>query len=158
MFDLDEYGPAQRVFTFNTNVYFDDKYDLFSAWSTIFAINIVPVVRWVTSILVLLGCADYVIMLVFTLHLLPAFVLLNINAPLPLLSALKSMVQINYQSLFIFANIDVGYEGYASYSSLINVYGLTGGVVNRKIMDLVFMGCVLAFYGILCPRLTQYIP
>lgn len=109
VFDLDEYGPAQRVFIFNSNVYFDDKYDLSTAWSTIFTTNIIPVVRWATSILVLLGCADYVIMLVFTVHLLPAFVFLNVNAPLALLSTLKSMVQINGQSLFIFANIDVGY-------------------------------------------------
>lgn len=158
VYDLDQYGPAQKEFTFNTNIYFDDKYDLSSSWSTIFSTYVVPVVRWATSILVLLGCADYVIMLVFTVHLLPAFVLLNLNAPLPLLSTLKSMVQINYQSLFIFANINVGYEGYQNYTSLINVFGLAGGVVNRKIMDLVFMGCVLAFYGIICPRLTQYIP
>lgn len=25
-------------------------------------------------------------------------------------------------------------------------------------MDLVFMGCILAFYGILCPKLAPYVP
>lgn len=38
------------------------------------------------------------------------------------------------------------------------VFGIKGGVVNRKIMDLVFLGAVVGFYAVVCPRLTPYIP
>lgn len=30
--------------------------------------------------------------------------------------------------------------------------------MNKKVLDLVFLGCILVFYGIVCPRLTQYLP
>jgi hypothetical protein len=59
---------------------------------------------------------------------------------MPLCNTLRAMVSINYQSLFVFADIKTGYEGYEDNAKYLDVFGLTGGVVNRKIMDLVFFG------------------
>lgn len=106
----------------------------------------------------LLGSADFILMAVFTLHLLPAYVLLGLSPPMPLCNTLRAMVSINYQSLFVFADIKTGYEGYEDNAKYLDVFGLTGGVVNRKIMDLVFLGCALMFYGWVCPKLTPYLP
>lgn len=96
--------------------------------------------------------------LVFTVHFLPAFVLLNLTPPLPLYNTLLSLAKINSKSLFTFADINVNYENYENYANLIETYGITGGLVNEKIMDLVFLGCLLGFYGILCPLLTRFVP
>ena len=114
MYDLDEYGPQQLVYTFDTNVYINDKYEIADKWALAFTNYIVHAIRWVSTILLLLGCPDYLFMLVLTVHLLPAFLFLNLYVPLPLKNVLIYMSTINHQSLFIFANIDVGYEQYSS--------------------------------------------
>jgi hypothetical protein len=48
----------------------------------------------------------------FTVHIIPAFVLLDLSPPMPLLNMLSNMAKINSKSLFAFAKIDAGYEDY----------------------------------------------
>lgn len=119
-----------------------------------------PGVRWTSSILALLGSADLVLMVVLTVHVIPAFVLLDLNPPIPLGNMLRSMNSINNQSLLVFANIDTHYEDFKPDLRFLfmDTYEVSGGVVNKKVIDMVFLGCVLAFYAVLCPRLTPYIP
>lgn len=53
-----------------------------------------------------------VLMLVFTIHLLPAFLLLGLSPPMYLKNVLESMIKISYKSLFVFADINVNYEDF----------------------------------------------
>jgi hypothetical protein len=36
--------------------------------------------------------------------------------------------------------------------------GSHGGLIYNKLGDIIFMGCLLVFYGIICPKLMPYIP
>lgn len=65
--------------------------------------------RWISSILVLLGMADFLLSVIFTIHILPAFLLLNLSPPIPLQNLLLHMSKINDKSLFVFTDLDVGY-------------------------------------------------
>jgi hypothetical protein len=51
-----------------------------------------------------------------------------------------------------------GYGEYVTYATYTELLGSQGGVIYNKIGDLIFMGCLLVFYGILCPMLKPYIP
>jgi hypothetical protein len=94
----------------------------------------------------------------FTVHIIPAFVLLDLSPPMPLLNMISNMAKINSKSLFAFSNIDAGYEYYGENTKYLATYGLNGGLVNKKVTDLVLLACVIIFYGIICPQLTRFIP
>lgn len=93
-------------------MYKDSKYELSSGFSWVYEKYLIPAIRWLSTILLILGCADLVLLLVFTVHFIPGFLLLNITAPLPLQNMLQTMVKINYQSLFAFSEVKTGYIGY----------------------------------------------
>lgn len=61
-----------------------------------------------STIFIILGSADLVILMVMTVHIIPAFLLLNIAIPLPLKHVLDNMMQINNQSLLMITDVRTG--------------------------------------------------
>lgn len=62
----------------------------------------ITIVRWLVTIFALIGCADLILPLVFTTHLIPAFLLLGLSTPMPLQYVLETMITINFKNLFVF--------------------------------------------------------
>jgi hypothetical protein len=122
---------------------------------------IIPIIRWLVTIFALVGCIDLILPLVFATHLIPAFLLLGLSTPMPLQYVLETMFTINFKNLFAFSEINwkwQAYGDYATYATYTELLGSQGGLIYNKIGDIVFMACLLTFYGILCPYLTPYIP
>lgn len=97
------------------------------------------------------GSADIFIYLIFVVHFLPAFLLLDLGIPLPLRNVLEEMVKINTKSLFILSDYDLQFETYEETSLYVDSFGLTGSIIDTKLIDLIVIGSFIVFYAAVLP-------
>lgn len=93
--DLDEYGPKNNVFVFSAHVYLNSSYLLAEKFAEYYEAYMIKGIRWIYTILLFAGSTDIAVYFMFTIHFLPAFLLLDLPIPLPLKTVLQSMLKIN---------------------------------------------------------------
>lgn len=80
------------------------KYKISDDFSSAYEDDLILFIRWIFTVLVILGCADLVIPLIFSVHIIPFFLFFNLALPTALQNVLTHMIKLHFGNIFAFTD------------------------------------------------------